>query len=100
LCFVVFGVLLFSLDWTGLDASDAMEWNTRGFPLLVAILPFTATTVSARGTPANFVIMLADDMGWGDWSRTGSPGNTPHLEAMFVIFFRVLMVFGAQSSVN
>ena len=22
------------------------------------------------------------DMGWGDWSRTGSPASTPHLEAM------------------
>ena len=32
--------------------------------------------------PPNFLIMLADDMGWGDWSRTGSPGRTPHLEAM------------------
>ena len=26
--------------------------------------------------------MMADDMGWGDWSRTGSPASTPHLEAM------------------
>jgi hypothetical protein len=63
-----------------------METNIREFALLVAVLSFTATTVAARGQPANFVIMLADDMGWGDWSRTGSPGNTPHLEAMFVIF--------------
>ena len=23
-----------------------------------------------------------DDMGWGDWSRTGAPATTPHLEAM------------------
>lgn len=33
-------------------------------------------------TPPNFVIILADDMGWGDWSRTGSPARTPSLDAM------------------
>ena len=32
--------------------------------------------------PQNFVIMLADDMGWGDWSRTGAPARTPELDAM------------------
>ena len=26
--------------------------------------------------------VLQDDMGWGDWSRTGAPAATPHLEAM------------------
>lgn len=28
------------------------------------------------------MIFLADDMGWGDWSRTGSPAFTPNLDAM------------------
>jgi hypothetical protein len=37
--------------------------------------------VHAEPKPS-FVVMLADDMGWGDWSRTGSPGRTPHLEEM------------------
>ena len=32
--------------------------------------------------PSNFVVMLADDMGWGDWSRTGAPAETPELEEM------------------
>ena len=27
-------------------------------------------------------MILADDMGWGDWSRTGAPVPTPELEAM------------------
>ena len=25
--------------------------------------------------------MLADDLGWGDWGRTGAPVPTPHLDA-------------------
>jgi len=60
--------------------------------LAVAITRAQATpppiiTELKAGSP-NIVIMLADDMGWGDWSRTGSPaanvtgGGTPHLEAM------------------
>lgn len=28
------------------------------------------------------MVVLADDMGWGDWSRTGGKAPTPHLEAM------------------
>lgn len=46
--------------------------------------------LSPAGSPAsptasplpNAVLMMADDMGWGDWSRTGAPADTPHLEAM------------------
>lgn len=30
----------------------------------------------------NFVVVLADDMGYGDWSRTGAPADTPHLDEM------------------
>lgn len=30
----------------------------------------------------NFVFMMADDMGYGDWSRTGGMADTPELEKM------------------
>jgi arylsulfatase A-like enzyme len=41
-----------------------------------------ASLATAPSPPPNIVIMLADDMGWGDWSRTGALAKTPHLEAM------------------
>ena len=40
------------------------------------------TAASTSATPTNFVIMLMDDVGWGDWSRTGSHARTPNMEAM------------------
>jgi arylsulfatase A-like enzyme len=46
-------------------------------PLAWAIL----CAVGASVTP-NFVILLADDMGWGDISLRGSPASTPNLDAM------------------
>jgi arylsulfatase A-like enzyme len=42
---------------------------------------YTVSAAPASKKPS-FVIMMADDMGWGDWSRSGSPGRTPHLEEM------------------
>lgn len=39
-------------------------------------------SLAAATSLPNFVIMMADDMGYGDWSRTGAPAHTPHLEAM------------------
>lgn len=47
--------------------------------LVLAMPLFAAAAVSPR---PSFVIMLADDLGWGDWSRTGAPAHTPNLEAM------------------
>ena len=48
------------------------------FGLLAALL---SLFVAAEPKP-NVVIMMADDMGWGDWSRTGGHADTPHMEAM------------------
>ena len=45
-------------------------------PLLVAL----ASPVEAE--KPNIVLVMADDMGWGDWSRTGAPAFTPHLDDM------------------
>eukprot|EP00729_Bicosta_minor_P010916 gene10916-9748_t len=42
-------------------------------------------SVGSHAAPSeqpNFVIMMADDMGYGDWSRTGSPAMTPELDEM------------------
>ena len=48
---------------------------------MVLALLVLAAAVVAGGAPKkkvqpSFVIMLADDMGWGDWSRTGAPAAT------------------------
>ena len=55
--------------------------------LLVALLAAPSSSSSSaaafrNGRPPNIVIILADDMGWGDWSRTGSQADTPHLDEM------------------
>lgn len=46
--------------------------------VLVAVIDASITSNSLP----NFVIMMADDMGYGDWSRTGAPAHTPHLDEM------------------
>ena len=53
--------------------------NHRIMLATLSLLPYATASPSPH---TNFVIMLADDMGWGDWSRTGAPARTPHLEAM------------------
>eukprot|EP00755_Sulcionema_specki_P031061 Sspe_Gene.95835::Locus_68146_Transcript_1_1_Confidence_1.000_Length_396::g.95835::m.95835 len=47
---------------------------------LHAVLVGLALVSWAAAEYPNFVIMMADDMGYGDWSRTGAPAHTPHLE--------------------
>ena len=68
------------------DTSSAAETQMVALSLpLLGLLVSSAAAASPK--KSNFVVMLADDMGWGDWSRTGSPakdvpgGGTPHLEA-------------------
>lgn len=63
------------------DSGDGKEMKLSGVVLAATAAAATSDApTSAR--PQNFVIMLADDVGWGDWSRTGSPARTPHLDAM------------------
>ena len=54
--------------------------------LLLLLVSWSVSTTSSAALsgdrPPNIVIVLADDMGWGDWSRTGSPADTPHLDEM------------------
>ena len=52
------------------------------FTLLLATLvcPFTVNA----GQPPNIVLIMADDMGYGDLGVTGNPViRTPNLDAMF-----------------
>ena len=58
----------------------------NAIPLLAALtasvaLPATPTARSAP--PPNVVVLLADDAGWGDYSRTGnSMVHTPHIDSI------------------
>eukprot|EP01060_Flectonema_neradi_P032667 TRINITY_DN523_c0_g1_i13.p1 TRINITY_DN523_c0_g1~~TRINITY_DN523_c0_g1_i13.p1 ORF type:complete len:569 (+),score=122.32 TRINITY_DN523_c0_g1_i13:61-1767(+) len=44
------------------------------------VMASAMTAAALAATQPNFVIMMADDMGYGDWSRTGSPAKTPELD--------------------
>eukprot|EP00051_Salpingoeca_urceolata_P033127 m.19085 g.19085 ORF g.19085 m.19085 type:complete len:662 (-) comp5874_c0_seq1:180-2165(-) len=51
--------------------------------VLAALAMYQITRVAATSSaPPNFVFILFDDVGWGDWSRTGAPARTPHMDAM------------------
>jgi hypothetical protein len=41
-----------------------------------------AVAAAAAAAPTNFLVLMADDMGYGDLSYTGSPAATPNLAAM------------------
>ena len=81
-------------EWAPEGGVDACRWvrvwkrggdrGDRGLEsgLTSKVLRRGLYTDDAAAVPPSFVIMLADDMGWGDWSRTGAPADTPELEAM------------------
>ncbi len=79
--------------WPGLAHLDgrsyAMYGTAGGTSYLTGPLENMSSSATAAPSPPpppppppNFVIFLADDLGFGDWSRTGSPARTPHLDAM------------------
>lgn len=49
---------------------------------LVAILASLAVTFSAVAAKPNFVVIVADDLGWADVGWHGGPFQTPHLDAL------------------
>eukprot|EP00041_Stephanoeca_diplocostata_P037592 m.1428668 g.1428668 ORF g.1428668 m.1428668 type:complete len:622 (+) comp25067_c0_seq3:83-1948(+) len=51
-------------------------------PAVVVMLTITQLTITVANPLPNFVFMMADDMGYGDWSRTGGLADTPELEKM------------------
>ena len=65
------------------DVGEAEDPMSR-FTVSGALWLFASLSCSdASPSPLpNIVLMMADDMGWGDWSRTGGPADTPHLDAM------------------
>lgn len=65
-----------------LSTSMVLSTNLAQLVPLFHWLVGLALAASSAPPAQNFVIMLADDMGWGDWSRTGAPADTPELEAM------------------
>jgi len=51
--------------------------------LLALVLPAAAAAERPAGLPPNVVIILADDLGWGDLGCYGHPSiRTPHLDRM------------------
>ena len=55
------------------------------FPrLILFVLTFVlVSTASLRANPPNIILILADDMGYGDLGYTGSEHlRTPHLDAL------------------
>ena len=56
--------------------------NTHSTLLIVCILA-TAATATQADQPPNFVVVFADDLGYGDLGCFGSPDiRTPRLDAM------------------
>ncbi len=62
-----------------------MTWTFPGGVLAAGFCVLLTATDSPAQTPAtkpNIVILLADDMGWGDTGFHGSEIRTPHLDRL------------------
>ena len=84
-CLWLYGVSLtvaIIISWPKIDYPGRSLQRFEAPMTLAHALGLLATVGGCAGRPPNFVIMLADDMGCGDWSRTGAPAETPHLDAM------------------
>ncbi len=57
--------------------------NCRSLPLLVALtLALALPSFADSGQKPNFILCMADDLGWGDTGFNGHPKIvTPHLDA-------------------
>lgn len=57
--------------------------NYEEFGFLLVLLVTSVQAEECRNTKPNVVIMLMDDMGWGDLGVNGDPSHeTPHLDRM------------------
>ncbi|KAM9582390.1 arylsulfatase A isoform 6-T6 [Guaruba guarouba] len=66
----------------GLPGGSAMGQRVPGVPWAVAFLALLALRGAAAAAP-NFVLVLADDLGFGDLGSYGHPSSaTPHLDWM------------------
>ena len=76
--------------------------------LLAALLGLALSPAATRGhtaaaqtsaTPPNIIVILADDLGWGDLGAYGHPTNrTPHLDAMAREGFRATSAYAPSPS--
>ena len=79
------------------SASGGRQCATRAGWAAACVLPWSWRVARARcccrlvnvscaaraaDDSAAVCLRRADDMGWGDWSRTGAPADTPELDAM------------------
>ncbi|MEY4687563.1 MAG: Arylsulfatase [Verrucomicrobiota bacterium] len=70
----------------------------RILPLLLLALTAVATTSGATPRPPNIVIVLADDLGWGDLGVQGHPViKTPHLDAFAKQGARLTQCYSASA---
>lgn len=75
-----------------------MSWFIRGLLLCCCGLWWQNSTMSAAEKRPNFIIIFADDLGYGDLSCYGHPTiRTPHLDRMAVEGLRFTQFYTAAS---
>src|SRR5687767_15439041 len=66
--------------------------------LFMLLVLFAGATAAAADTPPNFVIIFADDLGYGDLSCYGHPTiRTPHLDRMAAEGMRFTSFYSAAN---
>ncbi len=76
---------------------NASTWSIATL-LISCLLPFVTTPLSAESSRPNFVIIFADDLGYGDLSCYGHPTiRTPHLDQMASEGIRFTQFYSASS---
>lgn len=75
-----------------------MSWYMRGLLLCCCGLGWQNSTISAAERHPNFIIIFADDLGYGDLSCYGHPTiRTPHLDRMAAEGLRFTQFYTAAS---
>lgn len=72
----------------GRDERKKIRWIGSGQPgvgvgIAILFVVLAASSPAESGSPTNFVLILADDLGYGDLGCYGNRGNeTPHIDAL------------------
>ena len=82
----------------GLNRRDFLRMAGTGAALAVLPRALLADLPDAGGARPNFVLVMADDMGWGDLAANGSNAfvKTPHLDAMAAAGVRFSRFYAAS----